>query len=67
MTGEAVRFYPGKPQGGTQADCVLKTDMRTFERMVREGYVPSMAEFMSGKVKTNNPQHLFSFKSIFSL
>ena len=67
VTGEAVRFYPGKPQGGAQADCVLKTDVRTFERMVREGYVPSMAEFMSGKVKTNNPQHLFSFKSIFSL
>ncbi|MBM4290228.1 MAG: AMP-binding protein [Deltaproteobacteria bacterium] len=67
VTGEAVRFYPGKPQGGAQADCVLKTDMRTFERMVREGYVPSMAEFASGKVKTNNPQHLFAFKSIFSL
>ena len=62
----SVRFYPGRPQRG-QADCVLKTDMRIFERMVREGYIPSFAEFAEGKVKTNNPTHLRAFQSIFSL
>jgi long-chain acyl-CoA synthetase len=61
-----IRFYAGRPQEG-QADCVLKTDLRIFERMVKEGYIPSFAEFAEGKVKTNNPSHLRSFQSIFAL
>jgi len=63
---EQVSFYPGKPAQG-QADCVLKTDLRTFERIVKEGYVPGFAEFASGKIKTNNPQHLYSLQTVFSL
>ena len=63
---ERVQFYPGKPSRG-QADCVLKTDVRTFERIIKEGYIPGFAEFASGKIKTNNPQHLYSLQSLFSL
>ena len=66
VDAEQVKFYPGKPNQG-QADCVLKTDLRTFERIVKEGYVPGFAEFASGKIKTNNPQHLYSLQSVFSL
>jgi long-chain acyl-CoA synthetase len=65
-TPEGFEAHVGKPKKG-QADCVLKTDLRTFERMIREGYVPSFAEFASGKVKTNNPQGLYSLQTIFAL
>lgn len=57
---------PGKPDGG-KADCVLKTDEATFTRIVKESYVPSFAEFMSGKIKTNAPDLLRTFQKAFGL
>jgi long-chain acyl-CoA synthetase len=54
-------------QGKGQADCVLKTDEKIFEKIVREGYVPQPAEFIQGKIKTNDPQLLFAFKHVFGL
>jgi len=63
---EGVTAVPGRPQGGA-ADCVLKTDIRTFTRIVRESYVPSFAEFTDGRVKTNDPNLLMKFKSVFGL
>jgi long-chain acyl-CoA synthetase len=63
---EGVKYYVGKPKVGS-ADCVLKTDISMFTRMVREGYVPSFTEFAEGKVKTNNPAHLRAFQSVFGL
>ncbi|MFN3200844.1 MAG: AMP-binding protein [Bradymonadia bacterium] len=62
----AVVIKPGRPEGG-QADCVLKTDPRTFERIVREHYVPGFAEFAEGKVKTNDPDLLRTFQTTFNL
>lgn len=62
----AVRIEPGRPPGG-KADCVLKTDPKTFERIVRERYVPSFAEFADGRVKTNDPNLLFTFQAVFGL
>lgn len=62
----SVEIQPGRPQGG-QADCVLKTDPKTFERIVREHYVPSFAEFAEGKVKTNDPDLLRTFQTTFNL
>jgi long-chain acyl-CoA synthetase len=56
---------PGRPSVG--ADCILKTDIKTFTRIVREGYVPSFAEFTDGRVKTNDPNLLMQFKSVFRL
>ncbi len=61
-----VRIENSRPPGG-KADCVLKTDLRTFERIVREHYVPSFAEFAEGKVKTNDPTLLFTFQQVFGL
>ena len=61
-----VKIEPGRPPGG-KADCVLKTDPKTFERIVRERYVPSFAEFADGRVKTNDPDLLRTFQTVFGL
>jgi long-chain acyl-CoA synthetase len=49
------------------ADCVLKTSPELFQRIVEEAYTPSAAEFMSGAVKSNNIQLLFTFQRMFNL
>ncbi|MEE2756435.1 MAG: AMP-binding protein [Myxococcota bacterium] len=61
-----VEATPGRPSDGN-ADCVLKTDVKTFTKIVREGYVPSFTEFTDGRVKTNDPNLLMQFKSTFGL
>ncbi|RME05425.1 MAG: hypothetical protein D6812_03205, partial [Deltaproteobacteria bacterium] len=59
-------IHPGKPEGGV-ADCVLKTNPAMMSRIVRESYVPSPPEFLSGAVKTNNVALLQTFARIFNL
>ncbi|MDP9001522.1 MAG: AMP-binding protein, partial [Myxococcota bacterium] len=49
----ACDVRPGKPQGG-QADCVLKTSPEIFAKIVRESYVPSPADFLSGAIRSND-------------
>jgi long-chain acyl-CoA synthetase len=56
----------GKPQGG-RADCVIKTSPDIFKKIVKESYVPSMDEFVSGKIKTNDPSLLMQFQNVFAL
>jgi long-chain acyl-CoA synthetase len=56
----------GKPEGG-HADCVIKTSPGIFKKIVNESYVPSMDEFTSGKIKTNDPQLLMQFQNVFAL
>jgi len=56
----------GKPDGGT-ADCVLKTTPEIFTRIVREAYVPGVAEFLSGAVKSNDVGLLQTFQKAFQL
>ncbi|MCS6901449.1 MAG: AMP-binding protein [Myxococcales bacterium] len=56
----------GKPLGGN-ADCVLKTNVEMFSRIVREGYTPSPPEFFSGTIKTNDPSLLITFQRVFNL
>ncbi len=60
----AVR--PGKPEGG-QADCVLKTSPEIFMKIVRESYVPSPADFLSGAIKSNDVALLMTFQKVFRL
>lgn len=57
---------PGRPTGG-KADCVLKTDVKTFMRICTESYIPSPAEFMDGRVKTNDLDLLRHFVTVFGL
>jgi long-chain acyl-CoA synthetase len=66
VKGESCDIAPGRPQGG-KADCVLKTSPEIFNKIVRESYTPSVAEFMSGKVKSNDIQLLQTFQKIFDL
>jgi long-chain acyl-CoA synthetase len=56
----------GKPPGG-EADCVLKTSPEIFTKIVRESYVPSPADFMSGVVKSNDVTLLMTFQRVFQL
>jgi long-chain acyl-CoA synthetase len=61
---ELADFKQGK---SATADCVLKTSVEIFEKIVRESYTPSIAEFMAGKIKTNDPGLLQVFQRAFSL
>ncbi len=63
---EKAHIRPGKPEGGS-ADCVLKTNRDIFTRIVRESYTPSVAEFMSGQVKSNDIGLLQVFQKAFDL
>ncbi len=56
----------GKPSGGS-ADCVVKTSPDVFRRIVQESYIPSFDEFMNGTIKTNSPDLLMRFQSVFGL
>jgi len=50
-----------------QADCVLKTSSDLFRRIVDEQYTPTVMEFVSGVVKSNDPELLMKFQKIFRL
>lgn len=56
---------PGKPEG--EADCVLKTSPEIFTKIVRESYVPSPADFVSGVIKSNDVALLLTFQKVFQL
>jgi long-chain acyl-CoA synthetase len=65
VSGQKCEVVPGKVS--SPADCVLKTTPDIFTRIVREKYTPSPSEFMSGAVKSNNIQLLFTFQKVFQL
>jgi long-chain acyl-CoA synthetase len=50
-----------------KADCVFKTDARMFTKIIREHYIPDVSEFLNGTVKTNDPELLTTFLSLFNL
>jgi long-chain acyl-CoA synthetase len=57
---------PGKPESGS-ADCVLKTSPEIFTKIVRDSYTPGPAEFLSGAIKSNDVELLFTFQKVFEL
>ena len=57
---------PASPRAA-QADCVLKTSPEIFTKIVRESYVPSPADFLSGAVKSNDVALLMTFQKVFQL
>ena len=70
VSGPYRRYGYHDGESGTPRDSSrlrAKTDVKTFTRIVREGYVPSFAEFTDGRVKTNDPNLLMQFKSAFRL
>ena len=61
---EGVAVTRGRPKGG-KADCVVKTSPEMLKRIVRDAYVPSVPEFVSGKIKTNEIPLLMEFSRVF--
>ncbi|HSF25821.1 MAG TPA: hypothetical protein VLE20_16460 [Blastocatellia bacterium] len=47
-------------------DCFLETSEEIFLDTLRGDRLPSMADLMQGKVKTNRPDLLLQFKNIFT-
>ncbi len=48
-----------------QADCVCKTTPEFFTKIWEEGYRPGLKDFMSGTIKSNNPNDLKVFLAAF--
>lgn len=48
-----------------EADCVCKTDESFFLSIWNDGYRPGMGDFLSGKIKSNNPTALQLFLKAF--
>lgn len=48
-----------------RADCVCKTTPDFFEKIWNDGYRPGMGDFLSGKIKSNDPNGLQTFLKTF--
>ncbi len=49
-----------------QPDCYLQTTKDILIRTYKGEYIPSFADLMSGKIKTNRPDLLLLFRGVFS-
>jgi long-chain acyl-CoA synthetase len=64
LTPEDCQVTPGKPEN---ADCVLKTSSELFAKLVSGAWQPGLTDFMSGKIKTSNLDHLQKLQLAFGL
>ena len=48
------------------ADCFVKTSSDLFLKMYNGEHYPGMADFMSGRIKSNNPYAMKTFVDAFS-
>ena len=48
------------------ADCFVKTSKELFVKMYNGHHVPGMSDFMSGRIKSNNPFAMKTFVEAFS-
>ena len=63
LTPDSCRVEEGKTI--EEVDCVCKTSSDFFLKIWNEGYRPGMGDFMSGKIKSNNPLTLKDFLAAF--
>lgn len=61
---DTCEVKPGKAVDN--ADCFLKTSKEIFLGTINGTYTPTMTDLMMGKIKTNNPMLLQTFRDIFS-
>jgi long-chain acyl-CoA synthetase len=61
---ETCEVREGKP--AEEADCYLKTTEQIFLGTLRGDYLPSLMDFLQGRVKTNRPELLLDLKKIFT-
>lgn len=67
---KTVQLYPDRcvvEDGKTveSADCVCKTSPDFFLKIWEEGYRPGLKDFLSGTIKSNNPNELKTFLNAF--
>ncbi len=60
---DGCRVEVGKPE--VPADCVCKMGTEMFLQVWNHGYRPGMKDFLSGAVKSNDPQKLKLFLDAF--
>lgn len=65
VSKEGCKIVNDKVEG--KADCVFKTDVKMFTKIMKEHYIPDVSEFMNGTVKTNDPELLTTFLQLFNL
>jgi len=63
LTPESCLVEDGKTVDN--ADCVCKTSQEFFQKIWDDGYRPGLKDFMSGTIKSNNPDKLKTFLSAF--
>jgi putative sterol carrier protein len=63
LTPETCRVEEGKTI--EEVDCVCKTNTDFFLKIWNDGYRPGMSDFMSGKIKSNDPLTLKNFLAAF--
>ena len=61
---DGVHVQEGKIEN---ADVFLKTDKERFLKMLKGEYMPGAMDFMSGKVKSNDPFKLKVLREVFGL
>jgi len=64
VTPGHCEVQPGKAV--ESADCFLKTSAEIFLGAINGTYKPSMTDLITGKVKTNNPFLLQTFRDLFA-
>lgn len=67
VTTDPMRCRVQEGKHVDRADCVLKTSPQILLRILRDGYVPPTAAFLSGQIKTNDPDSLREFQRLFRL
>ncbi|MDC3379447.1 SCP2 sterol-binding domain-containing protein [Planctomycetota bacterium] len=61
LTPDSCEFAEGK----SDAELVIKTSEELFLKLIRGEWVPGMMDFMSGKIKSNDPTKLTVLKDCF--
>lgn len=64
LTPKEFKVVQGKVEN---ADCVLKTSADLFIKMMKGAYRPGIGDFLSGKVKSNDPEMLKVLEEAFGL
>jgi long-chain acyl-CoA synthetase len=62
---DGCRIINDKVDG--KADCVFKTDAKTFTEIIRDHRIPDVSEFLNGTIKTNDPDLLTTFLQVFNI
>lgn len=63
MTPDSCQILPGKQTEA--ADCVCKMGEELFLRIWQEGYQPGLKDFLTGAIKSNDPEALKTFLAAF--